>query len=304
MPASSRFRDEVITVQLQADDSTQVLLPPELETGLLNRVQACRGFINRAAQQFRQLGHVSLRFAIQLHDDEPSCPSFLIDAKADENPDQIPLIPDFYCLGSQGYAALRHCFATLPDWHDRLPMAVWRGASTGAGELCLDTFPNLRRYQLCRHSLSQPALLDARFNSVVQTASAQAERVIRQHLDELDLLRPRMEPEHMGLHRWIVDIDGNVNSWGLLWKLLSGSCILRVQSERQQWFYRHLKTWHTHVPIAADLHDLPEKLAWCRNHQTQCAEIARTGQQVAENIVSRLGDDMDRAVKIYAERWL
>ena len=304
MPASSRYRDEVIAVQLHSGGGNDVLLPPNLEKGLFTRVQACTGFIHRAAQRFRQLGHVNLRFAIQLHDDEPSCPSFLIDAAADQDPEQLPLIPDFYCLGSQGYAALRQRFAELPAWHERLPMALWRGASTGAGELTLDTVPSLQRYQLCRYTLEQPGWLDARLTAVVQTASAEAERAILQHLVELDLVRPRMEPEHMGLHRWLVDVDGNVNSWGLRWKLLSGSCILRVHSGRQQWFYRHLKPWNTHVPIAADLHDLPEKLAWCRCHQAQCADIARTGQQVAEQIVSRLGDDMDRSVEIYAERWL
>ncbi|WP_186571085.1 glycosyl transferase family 90 [Synechococcus sp. PROS-U-1] len=247
---------------------------------------------------------MTLRFAIQLHDDEPSCPSFLIDAAADQNPNQLPLIPDFYCLGSQGYAALRQRFAELPDWHRRLPIAIWRGASTGAGELRLDTFNSLQRYQLCRHSLEDPGWLDARFSAVVQTATVEANQVIRQHLVELDLLRPRMEPEHMGLHRWLIDIDGNVNSWGLLWKLLSGSCILRVESKRQQWFYRHLKTWHTHVPIAADLNDLPEKLAWCRQHQTDCSAIAQTGQQVAEQVVNDLQNEMERAVEIYSERWL
>ncbi len=304
MPASSRFRDEVIVVQLQADGSTQILLPANLETGLLTRVQACAGFVNRAAQRFRQLKHPHLRFAIQLHDDEPSCPSFLIDASADQNPDQLPLIPDFYCLGSQGYAALRHRFAELPSWHERLPMALWRGASTGAGDLTMQIMHELPRYRICRYAQEYPGWLDARFSAVVQTASAEAERVIRQHLVELDLLRPRMEPNRMGLHRWLVDVDGNVNSWGLLWKLLSGSCILRVESSRQQWFYRHLRPWHTHVPIAADLHDLPEKLAWCRHHQTQCADIARTGQRVAEQVVDNLHNDMDRAVEIYAEQWL
>ena len=39
-----------------------------------------------------------------------------------------------------------------------------------------------------------------------------------------------MEPSDMALHQWIVDLDGNVNSWGLLWKLLSGSCVVRVES--------------------------------------------------------------------------
>ena len=200
---------------------------------------------------------------------------------------------------------MQPCASVLQSYLPGMNVCPWLSGvgpaqATGPPQLRL----RLQRYKLCRHTLEQPGLLDARFSAVVQTASTEAERVISQHLVDLDLLRPRMEPEHMGLHRWIVDVDGNVNSWGLLWKLLSGSCILRVHSGRQQWFYRHLKPWNTHVPIAADLHDLPEKLAWCRNHPTQCADIAQTGQQMADQVVSSLHKDIDQAVDIYVKQWL
>ena len=106
----------------------------------------------------------------------------------------------------------------------------------------------------------------------------------------------------MGLHRWILDIDGNVNSWGLLWKLLSGSCVLHVKSPRQQWFYRKLSPWQTHIPIERDLHDLPEKLEWCRNNPLTCAEIAHKGQQAANNVINTLDSDQDQAVDVYAKQ--
>ena len=74
-----------------------------------------------------------------------------------------------------------------------------------------------------------------------------------------------------------IDIDGNVNSWGLLWKLLSGSRIPRVQSPRYQWYHHRLKPWVHLVPIQADLSDLYEQLTWCSNHRQECAAIASAG---------------------------
>ena len=67
-------------------------------------------------------------------------------------------------------------------------MALWRGQHR-CWKTRLETFPSLQRYQLA-DTLEQPGLLDARFSAVVQTASTEAERVISQHLVDLDLLRP------------------------------------------------------------------------------------------------------------------
>ena len=304
MPGAERRdqRDELINVQLQPNGTHRVVLPEHLNPGLSLRVRACGGFIERAVQRFRKIGHNTVHFNIQLHDDEPNTPCFLIDAAADQDPGKLPMIPDFYCLRSGGYATLRKSFEGLPPWNEKIPIAIWRGSTTGAEQLNKEGIQTLQRYKLCRFSLNHPGWLDARFNAVVQAKSNEESRNIMNHLHHVDLLRPRMEPTHMGLHRWIVDIDGNANSWGLLWKLLSGSCVLRVESPRQQWFYRHLSTWQTHIPIAADLHDLPEKLEWCRSHPLSCADIAHRGQQTATNIINTLDSDQDQAIDIYAKQ--
>jgi len=304
MPGAERRdqRDELINVQLQANGTHRVVLPEHLNPGLSLRVRACGGFIERAVQRFRKLGHNTVQFNIQLHDDEPNKSCFLIDAAADQDPDKLPMIPDFYCLRSGGYATLRKSFEGLPPWNEKIPIAIWRGSTKGAEQLNKESIQTLQRYKLCRFSLNHPGWLDARFNAVVQAKSNEANENIMNHLHHVDLLRPRMEPAHMGLHRWIVDIDGNVNSWGLLWKFLSGSCVLRVESPRQQWFHRHLSPWQTHIPIAADLHDLPEKLEWCRSHPLSCADIAHRGQQTATNVINTLDSDQDQAIDIYAKQ--
>ena len=71
--------------------------------------------------------------------------------------------------------------------------------------------------------------MDARMTAVVQGRDAKAAAQIQQHLMRKNLLAPRCPPWMFGLHKYLIEIDGNVNSWGLLWKLLSGSCILKVK---------------------------------------------------------------------------
>lgn len=62
--------------------------------------------------------------------------------------------------------------------------------------------------------------------------------------------------------RAILSVDGWANEWqGLFFKLLSNSVVLKVQSTLcKQWYYPGLKPWEHFVPVAADLHDLGERV--------------------------------------------
>ena len=100
-----------------------------------------------------------------------------------------------------------------------------------------------------------------------------------------------------GLHRYLIEIDGNVNSWGLLWKLLSGSCILKVESSRRQWYHHKLKPYVHIVPICSDLSNLEEQLDWCRSNPEQCEYIASAGQNLAEHEAKSLGHSVLKAVE-------
>ena len=118
------------------------------------------------------------------------------------------------------------------------------------------------------------------------------------------LLSASVHPWHAALHAWQIDIDGNVNSWGLLWKLLSGSCILRVESPRRQWYHQRLQPWIHLVPVNADLSNLGERLAWCREHPQDCAAIASAGQSLARQVVEEIEDDLLDAGVRYAQAWM
>ena len=120
-------------------------------------------------------------------------------------------------------------------------------------------------------SIEFPQWIDARFTDVVQSFDKKAENDIRLWLKEQDLYSTRVSPRTFGEQRWLIDIDGNVNSWGLLWKLFSGSCVLRIASNRRQWFHHRLcltafrATTQT-AKIYRPNRMVPEKYQSMRNH--------------------------------------
>ena len=71
---------------------------------------------------------------LQLHDEDPGVGCLRIDAPIGADLELSPLIPDPYCLGSNGYEGFRKQIVTrpLPAWRDRLPVVFWRGSTTRA----------------------------------------------------------------------------------------------------------------------------------------------------------------------------
>ncbi|TCD58115.1 glycosyl transferase family 90 [Synechococcus sp. BS55D] len=243
---------------------------------------------------------------IQLHDEDPGVGCLRMDAATGADTDSSPLIPDPYCLGTNGYAGFREQLLTkpLPAWSERLPVVFWRGATTGNKDITTSTLESNLRYQLCRRTLSNPARVDARFNQVVQCLNASSKAAVEANLRRESLMGTTVGPWHASLHAWLIDIDGNVNSWGLLWKLLSGSCVLRVFSHRQQWFHRRMIPWIHVVPIAPDLSNFDERVEWCLENQSQCETIAAAGQRLGMQILADLNHDLCSATVRYAQHWL
>ena len=296
--------DGVIQVSWQNPGRPLVVLPPEAAT-MGGRIPPLLGFCERAVSWLQAWGHPQGQFNLQVHDNAPPVPSFRFDAPAVGDPGG-PLIPDPYVLGSGGFAAVRHSFQRqpLPPWEQRLPMAIWRGSSTGIAALHRRNLAENLRYQLCQLSQRWPQLLDARLTAVVQGADQLEQNLLSAQLRAGGFVAPRLTPWHLALHRWLIEIDGNVNSWGLLWKLMSGCCVLRVTSTRRQWYHHRLEPWVHVVPVAADLSNLTDTLAWCRTQPALCRRIATAGQQLAFEVVAHLEEDQQRAVQQWALPWI
>jgi hypothetical protein len=98
------------------------------------------------------------------------------------------------------------------------------------------------------------------------------------------MLKPFVPIEQMARYKLLVDIDGNANSWGLFAKLLLGSCVLKVESVWEEWFYEKLVPWRHYVPVTADLSDLREKIQWCLDNDQEAEAIGEAGAQLARGM--------------------
>ncbi len=281
----------VIHLKLLEDGSCSATVPidgPKIP-GRLHALLA----VGRAALSCSNLRSVALQF----HDEEPDDPCLAFDSAW--NSDGRLLIPDPYCLASDGFKAIWNDFEKdpLPPWRERRACMFWRGATTGKKALTVQRIRQLPRYALCSLSQQLPDCVDARFTNVVQTRDQEAEQAIRQWLKGQGLISERVSPRVFGQQRWLIDIDGNVNSWGLLWKLFSGSCLLRVASPRRQWFHNRMEPYQHFVPVAANLQNLEGQLAWCHDNLDQCETIAAAGRKLALDVIAEQGLDLVAALQ-------
>ncbi len=268
-----------------------------------SRIKILEHFCKAAVITLRQKHRKPFQFAVQVHDEDPKWYCFRFDAPLIQESKLVkgPLIPDPYALGSWGFEKLKERMdeENLPEWKRRIPLVFWRGSTTGKNQITETSIKSLQRYQLCERSLWLPQLLDAKFTKIVQAYDRRSNQAIRKALTNSGLLAPYCHPWHAAMHQWNIDIDGNVNSWGLLWKLLSGSCILRVKSKRVQWYHSKLIPWKHLIPIEDDLQNLFDQIQWCYNHLGKCEEIAFQGKKLALDIIEHLEEDIEVAIDSY-----
>lgn len=195
------------------------------------------------------------------------------------SPAGIVLIPNVDFARTYGHAHRRRKIdRALRPWAERIPKAVWRGSSTG-----VDHGGGNPRLQLCRAGLTLQEIADFRIGRLLQTeahspaAVAVAEGLVGNFLP----------PEEQTNYRWLVSIDGNAGEWeGMFWKLYSGSPVLMVASQWEQWYTSLLKPWEHFIPVAADLSDLEERLHWCRAHDEESRQIGERARSLLRTEVT------------------
>ena len=169
------------------------------------------------------------------------------------------------------------------SYSHRADMAYWRGAMTGLCDVdphiekdnYIDTIlTNLPRVALARLSISNPGLLDAKITSCNQWLY---EETIELKLQDEKILTPHDPFAANFNHKYLIDIDGNSNSWpGFFMKLGSGSCVIKVESPNgfYQWYYKYLSPWKHYVPVGSSSEDLIEKISYLQRNQEKAEAIA------------------------------
>lgn len=195
-------------------------------------------------------------------------------------PDFLVVDPAF--VGSGGYQDARNLYGNARPWRERADLAYWRGTDTGAFRY--RDFTQAPRVKLTELGVAHPDLIDAKLTQVELRPGWE-----HKHAFYTDHgLLGESEPQDKILDfKYQIDIDGNTNSWpGLFLKLLSGSPVLKVESEIgfRQWYYPRLRAWENYVPVESDVSDLLEKLEWLRKHPAEAEAIGARGRELAASI--------------------
>ncbi|MDR3441305.1 glycosyl transferase family 90 [Telmatospirillum sp.] len=195
------------------------------------------------------------------------------------------LIPDPYYFETQGYANLRKTVADEGrPWEERKNVVFWRGGATGLPFLKPDEVSNWRRLQRLQFcEASRQAVNSERMDIGLTDLTQIPTEEIKNQIRAADLMRPAVGKRDFLNFRYLIDIDGNSNSWSLLEKMIMGATIIKVDSPQgyRQWYYDRLVAWESYVPVSSDLSDLEEKVEWVFANPSKAKRIAETGAAVA-----------------------
>lgn len=180
--------------------------------------------------------------------------------------------PDFHFIEHKGYQELIQSFRkqSLPLRH-RKKNVYWRGSTTGVANTCEE----LPRMKMCREAEKIP-WLDLKITKNVLYC-ANKTYAVANHTKEIDWVK----------YRGMIDIDGNVNAWGLFWRLASGSVVFRVESQYINYYISQIIPWMHYIPLAEDLGDLKIRtsiVAMGGKSLVKLETIALNAQQLTDNI--------------------
>jgi hypothetical protein len=200
------------------------------------------------------------------------------------------LVPDPYFFFNDNNAFYR-AYATqqAKPWRDRRKAIFWRGGSAGP-RLAKPDAQNPRNWSCQqRLHLCQAARDSAhrnRLDIALSHANTIGEAYLRDSLAQEGFLKPEVPKLEFFEYRHLVDVDGWTNAWSLLDKLIGGATILKVQSagKYRQWFYDKLVPWRNYVPLAADLSDFDDIVAWVFAHPAECEDLAAAAASLGEDI--------------------
>jgi len=176
------------------------------------------------------------------------------------NDDKNFLIPDpFYTCKEQHTKQFKEIDTANIKWEDKLKMCIWRGTLSYGYQY--NFFDTSNKFDLNQRNYFAKLHKEGHFKKV------NFEQVFSSITDQIK-------------YKYILDIDGYTNTWDAnVWKLYSGSIVLKVKSTWKQWYYDELKEWVHYVPVENDLSNLNEMIEWCDNNENKCLEIIKNARE-------------------------
>lgn len=222
------------------------------------------------------------KYKAYLNPEALSVPLFVFCKRAHSN--KLVLFPDHGSLARRGTVrkAVRQGSRAWP-WSQKEEQLFWRGRGTdGIYEPQVwRERPRAKLVLMAKNS----AQIDAGFTDPPEIAG---DGVLHDLLKETGGMKSFLSPKEHMRYKYLMDIDGHSNGWDrCFWGLLSNSALFKQQSEFSQWYYRALAPNRHFIPVAHDLSDLEEKIAWARSHDAEVHQVAENGRKIADKIFSR-----------------
>ena len=170
----------------------------------------------------------------------------------------------------------------LTNWEKKSSKAVFRGAPTGCG---YTTETNMR----LKLATMKSEELDV---GVITVKSNSIKFDPKEGLGQLDMTGKitavsRMNLDEQAGFKYIIHIDGNVAAYRLLKMMTTGSLILKVKGPYILWVDHILKNKEHYVEVNEDLSDLKEVMEWCKEHDSECKQIAKRGMEFAKKALTK-----------------
>lgn len=205
------------------------------------------------------------------------------------------LLPNFHFIETRGFARLISEFSKLETpLQNRSSNVFWAGSTTGvpcvAKRPCASVCDTIQRVKLVREGQQIP-WTNFSITKAVQWCTA-GDVALN------DLTSQFVRELEWGKHMGVIDIDGNVDAWGLPWRLASGSAVFRVESSYLHYFSELLVEEVHYVSVAGDLSDLAEKTAQVTmiSHVDHLANISKNAKRVIEQ------HSYERVIQAVAEK--
>jgi hypothetical protein len=146
-------------------------------------------------------------------------------------------------------------------WHEKENKCIWRGTKYWGHET--NFFGSLENIKLNQRNYFVQLYQQGKLENV-------------DYADQYKSISDQIK------YKYILDIDGVTNTWdATLWKLYSGSVLLKVKSTWKQWYYDDFKEWVHYVPVNNDLSDLNQKIKWCQDNEQSCLKIIENARKFA-----------------------
>ena len=149
--------------------------------------------------------------------------------------------PDYYFIRWEGFKDL---IAKLEQmnipFYRKAKQIIWRGSTTGKGVEQCEELPRVKIIKAAQNI----SWLD--FGISRNMPICRGKQPLRNSVPETDWIK----------YRGILDIDGNVNAWGLFWRLFSGSVIFKVESPYTNAYISKMRPWIHFIPVSLNFSEL------------------------------------------------